>query len=408
MTGVLERSVTAIANRLDRRSFLRRTTMAATAVAVAPADFILRPNTAYAAICNCSGQGCPCGSLCCDGYTEFCCTLYGENGCPPGTVAAGWWKVDGSSFCGGGPRYYLDCNALCGSCGCSNGVCNGSCSGTTCSCANGDCNNRKSGCTKFRYGQCNQDIACVGPIDCRVVTCTPPWVLDESCTTASRTDELTRNHHRSCLVAPFGALDVVQDAGQRIRATGWAIDQNRGTDPVEIRIMVDGQSMRSQIADRSRPDVAAAYPGRGDRHGFDITIPAGPGYHVVCLWARDTGSGADTFLGFREIVVDGVFGYLDSIRVENGKVRIIGWAGMVNVPNVPATVGLFVDGREWWRGPADARRPDLERAIPGFGELHGIDRLIGVPSGRHQICVSILLGGYPWSTPLGCRTVTVP
>ena len=60
---------------------------------------------AYAAVCNCQGQGCPCGSICCDGYTEFCCTLTGSNGCPPGTITAGWWKVDGSQFCGGAARY---------------------------------------------------------------------------------------------------------------------------------------------------------------------------------------------------------------------------------------------------------------------------------------------------------------
>ena len=94
--AVLDRAVGAFSRTLDRRSVLRRSTMAATAMVVAPADFILRPTTAYAAVCGCSGQSCPCGSQCCDGYTEFCCTLTGQNGCPPGSVAAGWWKVDGS------------------------------------------------------------------------------------------------------------------------------------------------------------------------------------------------------------------------------------------------------------------------------------------------------------------------
>ena len=38
------------------------------------------------------GSSCDCSALCCDGYTEFCCTLYGSNSCPPGTLAAGWWR----------------------------------------------------------------------------------------------------------------------------------------------------------------------------------------------------------------------------------------------------------------------------------------------------------------------------
>ena len=279
-TALLDRAVGGFSRRLDRRSLLRRSTFAATALVAAPADFVLRPRTAYAAVCRCQGQACACGSLCCDGYTEFCCTLTGSNGCPPGTVAAGWWKVDGSGFCGGAPRYYLDCNAQCGGCGCRGGICSGACSGTRCGCAWGDCNNRKSGCVQFRYGQCNQQIACLGPIVCRVVTCTPPWVFDGSCTTASRTDNNTANHTRPCLEAPFGGFDGVNDVGGAIRVVGWAIDQNR-RDGVEARIFVDQRPMVTTMADLDRPDVGAAYPYYGPNHGFDITIDCEPGRHVV-------------------------------------------------------------------------------------------------------------------------------
>jgi len=71
-----------------------------------------------------------------------------------------------------------------------------------CSCADGDCGNRKACCTAFRYGQCNQAISCLGPIVCRVVTCTPPWRFDPTCTTATATDNNTRWHHRPCLERP--------------------------------------------------------------------------------------------------------------------------------------------------------------------------------------------------------------
>lgn len=185
--------------------------MGATALSVAPLTYLLKPVPAYAAICSCSGQDCDCGDLCCDGYTEFCCSIFGENVCPTGTVPAGWWKADGAGVCdtsaGPQPRYYLDCNITdCGDCGCSsNGICSGSCQDPhtyTCGCANGDCHLRKSSCTGFRYGQCNQDIQCVGPIVCRVVTCTAPWVWDENCTTSSATDNNTRFHNAPCLGQP--------------------------------------------------------------------------------------------------------------------------------------------------------------------------------------------------------------
>src|SRR5690606_10810609 len=76
-TGLVERAAGLLARRLDRRSFVSRAAMVGSAAVVAPATFALTPTSAYAAVCNCSGSRCVCGSLCCDGYTEFCCTLNG-------------------------------------------------------------------------------------------------------------------------------------------------------------------------------------------------------------------------------------------------------------------------------------------------------------------------------------------
>jgi hypothetical protein len=322
---VLDRAVERFGRRrFDRRSMLRRSTMTATALAVAPADLLLRPTSAYAAACRCQGQDCGCNSLCCDSYTEFCCTLNGANGCPPGTVAAGWWKVDGSQFCGGAPRYYMDCNSQCGGCGCGGGLCSGTCSGTRCGCALGDCNNRKSGCVMFRYGQCNQQIACLGPILCRVVTCTPPWVFDPSCTTSSRTDPATANHTRPCLEAPFGAFDNIVDVGGAIRLLGWAIDQNN-SDAIDVRVYVDQQPVVVTPANVSRPDVGAAYPSFGDRHGFDVTIPVNAGPHVVCVLAYDEGSGQSKFLAFASPQLSGPVGSVDLTVGDGGMLTVAGW-----------------------------------------------------------------------------------
>jgi len=211
-----------LARHSDRRGFLRNSALVGSALAAAPTAYVLRPGSAYAAVCSCSGSSCECGSRCCDGYTEFCCTLNGANRCPSGSIMAGWWKADGSGFCGpNAPRYYMDCNAPCGGCSCgSSGLCAGSCSGTPCGCANGNCNNRKAGCTRFRYGQCNQATSCVGPIICRVVSCRPPWTFDASCTTAVATDNNTRFHDAPCLhVAPrpVPALMSFRDGVWRFR-----------------------------------------------------------------------------------------------------------------------------------------------------------------------------------------------
>ena len=168
-----------------RRGFMVRVAVAGSALAVNPFNFLLKPGTAYASVC---GDGSTCGA----GWSVFCCTVNnGRNSCPPGSYLAGWWKADNSSFCGGQARYYLDCNAYCPT----------SC---TCYCPTGTCDNRRTCCNQFRYGQCHQEIACYGPVVCRVISCVPPWLFDPSCTRTSATDNATASHSAPCLSGQEG------------------------------------------------------------------------------------------------------------------------------------------------------------------------------------------------------------
>ncbi len=185
--------------RTTRRGFLRRAAIVGSAIATVPTAYALRPGSAYSAIAT-TCANCSPSSRCCGGYTEFCCAITGVNTCPPGNVVAGWWRAEGSGYCGGS-RYYLDCNsASCGSCSCGGtGTCSSTCVGCSCGCANGNCGLRKACCTRFRYGQCNQDLTCIGPITCRVVTCVPPWEWDSSCTTTQARDDSTASHDAACL-----------------------------------------------------------------------------------------------------------------------------------------------------------------------------------------------------------------
>ena len=193
-----DRIVRGLTKRLDRgptrRRFLINTAVVGSALAVNPLKFLLRPGTAYAALC---GPDAGCGS----GWTAMCCSVGGgSNTCPPGSIPAGWWKADNSSFCNGAARYYIDCNATCGPCACGpSGLCDPSCVACACHCNTGSCDERHTCCTEFRYGQCNQDVACLGPIVCRVVTCVPPWMFDAKCTTTSATSNATALHDAPCL-----------------------------------------------------------------------------------------------------------------------------------------------------------------------------------------------------------------
>jgi hypothetical protein len=188
-TGLLE-------SRFNRRGFLVRVAVVGSAIATSPLDFALRPLTAYAAVCGSDGGSCAAG------YSVMCCTINGGvNQCPPGSFAGGWWKADNAGLCGGGPRYYIDCQVECT--GCSSGCdpfCDSSCWSTYCRC-NDDpstCDNRLVACNVFRYGQCNQQVACSGSVFCRQISCRPPyeWL---PCSSASATDDNTTDHTSPCL-----------------------------------------------------------------------------------------------------------------------------------------------------------------------------------------------------------------
>ena len=199
---LVERASTFLATRVSRRSFINRSALVGSAVAVGSGvDLLLRPGTAYGAVCTCANTACDCGSTCCAGFSEFCCSINdGYNYCPTGTVMGGWWKADNSSYCGG-PRYYMDCHAQCGcttGCGGGWGFCDTGCDGVSCGCGPDGCNSWVTGCFQFRYGQCNQQIDCIGRIVCRVVACVPPWTVDPTCTTAVAVDNSTAEMDAAC------------------------------------------------------------------------------------------------------------------------------------------------------------------------------------------------------------------
>ncbi|MEO6714312.1 MAG: hypothetical protein ABIM89_12895 [Mycobacteriales bacterium] len=196
---LVERAAEFLESRSSRRSFLMRAAVVGSALATTPLQWILKPGTAYAAVCG------P-GSSCTSGWAVFCCSINkGVNKCPPGTFVGGWWKADFSPFCcsgsGLGPRYYIDCHGRCSACtrGCEDGFCSPDCVNCRCRCGTESCDNRRACCNYFRYGQCHQEIGCGGPVACRVVTCTPPYQLYPSCTPTSATDNRTRDHTAPCV-----------------------------------------------------------------------------------------------------------------------------------------------------------------------------------------------------------------
>ena len=202
-TTLVDRAAAFLERKTSRRSFLAKAAVVGSAVVAAPAAYVLRPNSAYGALC---GPDSSCGA----GYTVFCCSISrGMNKCPPGTFVGGWWKADNSAFCCDAQgrrqaRYYIDCQGECTKCtsGCGDGFCDSACVNCSCRCGDNGCDNRKACCNYFRYGQCHQEIGCSGPVACRVVMCTPPWLVYPSCGSTSATDNRTGPHTADCLAGP--------------------------------------------------------------------------------------------------------------------------------------------------------------------------------------------------------------
>lgn len=252
---------------MSRRNVLARAALAGAALATNPARYVLRPGTAYESLCFCGNPGCSCGSTCCEGFTQFCCTLNGGyNFCPEGSVLGGWWKADHSTYCNGA-RYYLDCNAEC-TCenGCGNGwqFCDPGCDHLNCECALGSCDNWVTGCFQFRYGQCNQDISCLGRIKCRVVSCVPPWEIDPTCTRTSATDNFTAEMNTPCNTsvpvppppAPVTSLEVTGVTDHSV-SLSWKNPASPGFAGVVIRREAGASPPRSAATGTLVAKVAA-------------------------------------------------------------------------------------------------------------------------------------------------------
>jgi hypothetical protein len=179
-----------IAAKTSRRSFLARSAVIGSALAVSPLRYLTRPESAYAAVVR-PGE-CSSG-FCTDGFTEFCCSINsGENRCPEWAYVAGWWlcaNYSGTKVCSNaGVRYFVDCNRR------PNFACPGDCH-----CAEESCKCRRTCCVHFRYGQCHTNVEQLTNVVCRIVRCVNPATISGyDCNSTLFEDPSTCTHEACC------------------------------------------------------------------------------------------------------------------------------------------------------------------------------------------------------------------
>jgi len=399
--SLAERMVNRVADRLggwraNRRSFLGGAAVVGAALAVDPFGYLVRPARAIDAVCGSD-------NTCAAGYTVFCCTINGGNNtCPPDSFIGGWWKADHSSFCGGNARYYIDCNAY------RDGR-------YTCHCNTTTCDQRRVACNQFRYGQCNTQIpwSNTGPVLCRVITCTPPWVqFGGVCSSSSATDNNTATHSAPCLSGqvPVGVVEQISTSDGAVRITGWAYDPDQPATSLTIAITQDNRPLMGIHASLARPDVNAARHISGN-HGFDVTFRPTPGVHTYVVYAYNIagGSGNPRLGGYTVRVADihAPVGHLDQCSPVGDSVVLTGWALDRDLPSAATAVNIYQDGKPLMGLHCGLARADVN-AHYGVSGLHGFKAEFKTAPGVHNYKVYAMNAGPgPGNTLIGNHSLIV-
>jgi acetyl esterase/lipase len=210
---------------------------------------------------------------------------------------------------------------------------------------------------------------------------------------------------------PTGALDSAVNVGPgTTEVSGWAIDPDT-TAPIDVHAYVDGRFAGAATANVLRTDVGKAYPGYGDLHGYRFSLAkqaAGP--HTVCLYAINVSTGSSNpQIGCRNFTTPGgaPFGNVEGVASLNGVAHLGGWA---LDPDTAASIDVHVYVNNKWYGAwvANRSRPDVGKAYPGYGDLHGFAiPLSAIPRGTSTMCVyGINQGPAANNSLIGCRSVT--
>ncbi len=199
-------------------------------------------------------------------------------------------------------------------------------------------------------------------------------------------------------LGPIGSYGgVVPNVNGTLTAIGWVVDLDV-TGPTTIIATSRGRST-SGVANVAREDVAALYPGQGPNHGFWLQLSGyEPGWWEVCISAVNRGDGVDTFLGCRSAVVPersgrSPYGDLAASSPQGGVIDV---SGSATDPDAwPIEAQITVDGK--WR-----------RSIVASSAGNSFSaRLLGIPAGIHQVCVTGINGGVGGNQRMDCEWLLV-
>lgn len=206
--------------------------------------------------------------------------------------------------------------------------------------------------------------------------------------------------------SPFGGWDTTILAPGGFEVSGWGIDPDSDA-ALTIEAYVDRDLVTTFRADRARPDLPPAYPGKGERHGFRDTVPVPDGAHQICLAVRNDDRGPASMYGCRTVTRSASpMGALDTIVRAPGALVLSGWA--IDSDTAASTDVHGYVGQTGVSTVAGVARADIGTAFPRFGAAHGYSVEVPVTPGRHDVCAyGINEAGPGGTTVLGCRSTVV-
>ena len=194
--------------------------------------------------------------------------------------------------------------------------------------------------------------------------------------------------------SPIGSLDsVTVVADGSVEVYGWAVDPDQPTLPARVEFWDNGSYRAATMAGVVRPDVAAAYPQYGSRHGFRYDLALPDGAHQLCVLVNNRPSGTDAQLGCLPVTVhNNPAGSANTATVVNNTATITGTAVDANSTG-PVLVRVYRDGSYAAGGVTDAN--------------HAYSLSFSVAEGSHTACVYALNVGAGANTNFGCQQIVV-
>jgi len=226
--------------------------------------------------------------------------------------------------------------------------------------------------------------------------------------------------------SPFGNYEGASGGVGSVSIAGWAFDYDATSTAIQMHVYIGGPagSANPEVhvynTNAYRPDVNNVY-GISGNHGFDYTIyTSRQGLQPVYVYAINVGTGSNTCLGYKYVVVSStpsytpwLIGNYEGASGGAGIVSIAGWGFDNGSPQTVIQVHVYIGGTygspgvEGYAYYTNAYRPDVN-SYYGLTGNHGFEYTISTSKRGYQpVYVFLIEAGGNGNAMMGPKTVYI-